>query len=765
MARLSHPGVITVHDVGLVDDQVFIAMELVEGGTLREWLAAETRSWREIVAVFIKAGQGLAAAHDAGLVHRDFKPDNVLVGDDGDGLGLRARVVDFGLARASRSQAQNPSGEGQGEDGRDAPPHGAAQPQASASASLTVTGALLGTPAYMAPEQIEEQVADARSDLFSFGLALYEALCAERAFEGDSIEALHRAVVAGKRRPTPRGRSLPSWLRRVLDRALSIEPERRYPSMLALLSDLDAGLGERRRRGLVFGGIGLALTAALVGSAAARPERCLGGTAAIAEVWGPQQRRVLEERFTATGKPFAAKAQEQTLRRLDAYAEAWAAMHQSACAATHIRDEQSSAALDLRMRCLDRRRSELRALVALFTADDLDPQIVTRAVEASDALTPLSGCADVEALGATDPLPDDPQTRAQVETLRQELDAIKAERDAGRYDAALTRVSDTFEESDSLGYRPLRAEAALLHGSLLGLSGNADEAAIAFDNAFTDGLASGHTEVAAWAAIQATHSVGFVGHHGSEGRRWAHLADPLIVRTGEQPQLRATLRANLGNIAYLQGELEEAEEHFTAAITLTEATVGDEDTLIAKSSANLGSLYRRMGKYDRALVSFRRAESIFESKFGPRHPIMATLANNTGVLLQSMEDSEGAEASYRQVIALGGTSLPATSPTLGHANNNLGEVLFERGDVEAAAEHYGAAIGIWEPTLGEDHPLLAHPLIGLGKALVHEGHTDEGIDLLRRALHLREQGEVGIAEVEEVRAELEQALATLEVRR
>ncbi len=765
LARIEHPNVIAVHEVGTEGDAVFIAMERVQGETLRQWQQEGSHGWREIVELYVQAGRGLAAAHAAGLIHRDFKPSNVLVGDDGDGLGLRARVVDFGLARASRSEATPPEDGGEGDDGRgDAPPE--VEPaRPSASASLTVTGALLGTPAYMAPEQIEGHVADARSDQFSFALALYEALCAERAFAGDSIEALHRAVVAGQRRPTPRGRHLPGWLRRVLDRALSVEPERRFASMLALLRELEAGLGERRRRGLLLGGIGLALTAALVGSAVTRPERCLGGAAAIAEVWGPQQRSALGQRFRATGKPFAAKAEEQTLRRLDAYAEAWAAMHQDACAATHIRDEQSSAALDLRMRCLDRRRNELGALVTLFTADGMDPQVVARAVEASEALTPLDGCADVEALSATDPLPDDPRARAQVEALRRELDRIKAERDAGRYDAALARADDTFEASEALGYRPLRAEAALLLGSLLGLKGDADEAAIAFDIAFTDGLASGHLEVAAWAAIQATHSVGFVGHHGSEGRRWAHLADPLVVRTGEQARARATLSANLGTIAVLQGELDEAEERFTEAITLTEAAFGENETLIAKTSANLGAVYRRKGELDRALAAYRRAASIFEANFGPRHPLMATLANNTGVLLQTMEDSDGAEASYRQVIALGGSSIAASSPTLGHANNNLGEVLFERGEIEAAAEHFGAAIEIWETALGEEHPLLAHPLTGLGKALVREGHTDEGVDLLRRALDLRERGEVSIAEIEEVREELEQALATLEGQR
>ncbi len=177
MARLSHPNVITVYDVGSFDGGVFIAMELVDGGTLAGWLA-QPRPWRRVVELFLRAGRGLAAAHRAGLVHRDFKPENVLVGRD-----EQVRVTDFGVARMT--DAAGDAGAATGGDARVAP-------------SLTRSGALLGTPAYMAPEQMDGAGSDARADLFSFCVALWEALYGARPFRGATVEELRAAIAVGR---------------------------------------------------------------------------------------------------------------------------------------------------------------------------------------------------------------------------------------------------------------------------------------------------------------------------------------------------------------------------------------------------------------------------------------------------------------------------------------------------------------------------------------------------------------------------------------
>ncbi len=226
MARLSHPEVITVHDVGAFDDQLFVAMEYVDGGTLRHWRAAQHRSYADIMAVYERAGSGLAAAHEAGLVHRDFKPDNVLIGRDG-----RVRVMDFGLARSA-------------DRGDVAPEPTSAKATVSESrtlsSTLTRTGTLLGTPAYMAPEQLRGGAANARSDVFSFCVALYEALYGERPFAGSTVLELRSAIEQGRVRAPPMMTRVLAWVRALLLRGLCASPEERFVSMRGLLDALRA---------------------------------------------------------------------------------------------------------------------------------------------------------------------------------------------------------------------------------------------------------------------------------------------------------------------------------------------------------------------------------------------------------------------------------------------------------------------------------------------------------------------------------------------
>ncbi|HEY6174159.1 MAG TPA: serine/threonine-protein kinase, partial [Kofleriaceae bacterium] len=226
MARLAHPNVVTVYDVGLAHDALFVAMEYVEGVTLRRWLA-EPRTRHEIIAAFAAAGRGLHAAHVAGLVHRDFKPDNVLMASDG-----RARVTDFGLARWESAEATDVPGDAPGD-------------RSAARSGLTVDDAVMGTPGYLAPEQYAGGAVDARTDQFAFTCALYEALHGQRPFVGEP-DAIREAVLAGRALAHPR--DLPAWLRRILERGLETDRERRFASMADLVAALEADPAARRRR-------------------------------------------------------------------------------------------------------------------------------------------------------------------------------------------------------------------------------------------------------------------------------------------------------------------------------------------------------------------------------------------------------------------------------------------------------------------------------------------------------------------------------------
>ena len=226
MARLNHPNVAVVHDVGAQGNDVFVAMEFVRGDTLQEWRARRARKWPEILEVYAQAGRGLAAAHAAGLVHRDFKPSNAMIGDDG-----RVRVLDFGLCHAEVTP--DPSAESADGSG------------ASRQERVTGNEEMVGTPAYMAPEQFQSGAVGPASDQFSFCVALYEALYERLPFVGDTVYELAYSVSRSEPRPAPRGSRVPIWLHAALLRGMKPDPAARVPSMDALLRVLD----RRRSRG------------------------------------------------------------------------------------------------------------------------------------------------------------------------------------------------------------------------------------------------------------------------------------------------------------------------------------------------------------------------------------------------------------------------------------------------------------------------------------------------------------------------------------
>jgi tRNA A-37 threonylcarbamoyl transferase component Bud32 len=403
MAKLSHPHVVTVYEAGTVGDEVYIAMEHIDGPTLREWVDTQPRSWRAVIAVYDGAAAGLAAAHAAGLVHHDFKPDNVLV--DGDG---GARVLDFGLARQLGPQTE-------------APADGCVQDHSSTHATIddvettTITrSVVLGTPAYMAPEQVRDRRGDYQSDQFAFCVSLHEALYAARPFRGDTIAELFANVMRGELEPPPPGAQVPGWLREVLLRGLRVDPAERWPSMDALRSALGRGPYRARRRVAVVGGpVALALGIWGLGSIAKDDlPKCRDAAQHLVGVWDSPRRETIARVLPDTSAP-------AVLAALDSYAQTWLEGHVEACVATHLRGEQSSELLDQRMQCLTRKRRELAVLVdALASAD---PNVLSQAEARARALSPVADCADPDFL-ATMTMGAEQRPRAvDTERLREEL--------------------------------------------------------------------------------------------------------------------------------------------------------------------------------------------------------------------------------------------------------------------------------------------------------------------------------------------------------
>ncbi len=242
IAKLSHPNIVGLFDVGVHLGEVFLAMEYLSGGTLKRWLGAERRPWRDVLKMFIDVGRGLDDAHAAGLIHRDFKSENVLLDKSG-----VPKIVDFGLVRLAESVEAELANDEIFDDELDSP----STASGSGFEPLTRTGALLGTPAYMAPEQFLGKVADARTDQFAFCVSLYHALYGERPFTGESVAEIAASVMRGLVRPAPADSAVPGWLRKVVLRGLSTAPALRFPSMSALLHALAADPVARRRRWLL----------------------------------------------------------------------------------------------------------------------------------------------------------------------------------------------------------------------------------------------------------------------------------------------------------------------------------------------------------------------------------------------------------------------------------------------------------------------------------------------------------------------------------
>jgi hypothetical protein len=343
IAKVSHENVIVIYDVGTAGDEVFIAEEMVDGTTLRGWIDERPRGWREVLAMLTQAGRGLAAAHAAGLIHRDFKPENVLVGRDG-----RIRVTDFGLARPQVELARDTDQVSEPPtlpDGNGVDVLGETAIGQRSTGSLTEAGALVGTPRYMAPEQLHGRPADARSDQFSFCVVLYEALWRQRPFSGETVGELRRAVDADRPAPPPAEVRVPSWLRRAILRGLRASPDQRFGSMNELLGELRRDRPAVQR--LAIAGVAAAGIAAAAllwprgGEPGAPP--CAGAERALDGVWDAAVKDRVERAFLATGTPYAADAWTGIERALDERASTSAPSGGSPAMSTRVRRPTSTA--------------------------------------------------------------------------------------------------------------------------------------------------------------------------------------------------------------------------------------------------------------------------------------------------------------------------------------------------------------------------------------------------------------------------------------
>jgi tetratricopeptide (TPR) repeat protein len=719
LAKLGHPNVVGVFDVGAHEDLLFVAMEFVAGQTLGAWMRSvdSPRPWKEVLAVFMPAGRGLAAAHGAGLIHRDFKPDNVMLGDDG-----RTRVMDFGLARALGDDAV-----GERLEGSSAPID-----------RLTRTGAMMGTPAYMPLEQFRGQGVDARSDQFSFCVALYEALYGERPFAGATVAALLAVLGEERIRKPPANASVPTWLREVVVRGLARDPDRRWPSMQALLDALANDPVPRRRRRLAAG----VLVATLAGGGwwvndalQADARFCKHAEDKLVGVWDEDRRAALEQAILATNLSYAPETWERVEENLDAYAEAWVVAREQACEATH-QGEQSGELLDLRMACLDEQRSHLHATVDELTR--VDATVLPKAIQIVLALPELERCADVEALRAEVPPPEDPAVAEEVAVLDERLIDAKVKEGTGRYEKAATLVDSVVTEGATLGYEPLMARAWLRQGSLQNKQGQYDDAVATLRRSLDAALAVGMPIEAADAATMLVGIVGSVQKKHDEAQRWVELSDPLVRAAGTDG-IRANWLNSLGILAESAGNFDEAHDHHQQALAIREQALGPNHASVAISLNNLGVIAQATGKFEDARAYHQRALAIREQALGPNHPAVANTLNNLGNAAQAEGKFADARSHYERALAISEKALGPDHPDLAGPLNNLGTAAQSEGKLEDARKYLERALAIREKALGPEHPRLALTIHNLGNVAISEGKLEDARDYYERALTIREQ--------------------------
>jgi len=771
LAKLAHPNVLMIYDVGTHGDRLWLALEHVEGETLAQWLARTPRSWREVVTVMAAAGRGLAAAHATGLVHRDVKPDNIMVGSDG-----RVRVMDFGLARASAHEDElEESSAG-----------------TSTSPEATEVGALVGTPAYMAPEQFHGAKASAASDQFSFCVAFYEALYGVRPFPGENVAEIAAAVLDGAVAPPPAtARPVPRWLRELVVHGLARPATDRFRSMDALLDALARGQGRARRRWVL---VSLAGMLAVAGGAVAAKlaidrdaqRTCDAEGQTIAEVWpgrDEERRTAMQTAMLATDLPFAQTALEHTTPWLDRHAQAWAELRTSVCARAAIERTLAPEPAKRARACLDQRRDELESIVEVLVA--ADAVTVQQATAAAASLDPIEACGDFPMLERSGGL-GEPGSRVAERELQRRLLLAAALRETGRRSEALARIDELVTQAESLGSRSLLAEALRQQAKAAAMLGDIVKAERAAERAFSIALGEGHDLLALEAVINLVLIVGYHGARPTDGLRWAEIARALIHRTGVQAtrlegfylhdlaivqatagdaEALATMERalelierelgsehpgtagvieDLGAMLFMRGELRRSLGFHERALAIKEAVLGPTHPALVHTLSNLGATYGELGEPDRAIAYLERALAVAEGGFGHNHIEVATALENLGVALRRRGDGEAGLPKLQRALQIREASLPADHPYVLRSLTVLGGLEIELERWTDALPHCERALALHErsPQPSSDQTITL--LSTVGEALVGLHRANEAIPLLERALTVDEAADADI---------------------
>jgi len=727
LARLSHPNIVHVYDYGRHEDYVHIVMELVAGDTLGQWLD-EPSSWMHRLELFVAIGEGLAAAHAAGVVHRDFKPSNVIVGEDG-----RPRILDLGLARLTAEPDVSMSSRVRNVDGDDS------------DEATTREGAVMGTPKFMSPEQWAGQTVDARTDQFSFCLCLFGAVYGQPPF---SMEAVMLGASDGEAPPleVPAGTRVPVALRRALSRGLAFDPEQRWPSMDALVAELRPLL--RRRRWVAVGLVGLVAVAAGAGygmrvDPSAACEQASAGTPDWAGM-----RASVADRFAETKLAYASDSFAFVDERMESFVGSWTEQAQSGCLA-RARGELTGEAAELRTACLAAQAERFERTVDVL--GELDAESVRRSAEIVRGLPRPVACEEPG-------LVLEPAIRAAI-------DRADLLRRAARYDDALAALEQQ---------APLPAEALRVRGRIAEDRGEPTKAAEDLRAAFARAEAEQRDALAAEVATDLVRVYGYRLGRAEAAEALVLTAQAKVDRVApERDPMRADLAAVLGRYALGRGKPAEAAEHLARAVEMRDEAdalglaadlnlraqaqamlreyeaanagllraleirtdaLGPTHPLVGSNRLNLGHVCSMRGDAEAAMEHFRAAKDILERALGPEHPQTAAVALALASELSGTEHFAEAEAELRRAIAVYDGRAMTTDAA--KARNTLALQLIEHERFDDALREIEIGVAAVQEALGSTSSHMADLEFNAGLALSEKGQTENALARIERAAEI-----------------------------
>lgn len=687
MARLSHPNVVAVHDIVTADEATYIAMEYVDGTTLTRWRAG--RSAEELLGAFVQAGEGLAAAHAVNVIHRDFKPDNVLVSLDG-----RVLVTDFGLAASAAQDSLN-----------------------VADAGSNDRPTLVGTPRYLAPELFDGEVAGPGADQYSFCYALAESLLGGPPLEGSTGELLSAKRGGQLRSALPAS----GRVRRALAKGLAPDPRERHASMQALLSEL-----RPRRQRAALAAVGVVGAVAVAGALlASQSSEAVCPAVALDDVYSSVHRDRIGAALSSwpDSEAWLAKIDEG----LSTYAASWEDMHVDACEATHVRRTQTLEILEARMGCLEGRRRELRALVSVLS--ELSPEAGPTAINSVHRLPSVASCADPGAFHRPRPGDEIPEpTRNRLAEARAMVDAS----DYARASATLVELNQEAREHGPL----LRGKLAMTASWLLANRGDKEPTREKLQEALVAAEAAGDDPTRLRALLLSTFIVGYSLADAPEGQRLADRAEALAARIKAGPVEWARLWRYRGLIAQRQGRFDEAAQAHQRSVEQLEAAQLETHPEYPKSLTELGNAHRTLRDLDKAEAEYRRALEAQRNALGDAHPHLANTLHGLGDVLSARREFDEALQLYDDALQIyrrffGDTHRFVAGVRLAKAIVYFGQERYAAADSEVVA-----ALELYEEHAPQD-VLAAVALSTLADLRFAQGRTADALAAELREVELR----------------------------